>query len=100
LRHVATAKDDQEVEHHTKLAEYIKESIEQERTPKLFDTKQLADLSIESRLRQKEEEVPLMVNLRSLREERRIVSGFHNIYGDLVKHNAIFGATCGNAGSN
>ncbi|MDR3327033.1 MAG: hypothetical protein LBT04_02700, partial [Prevotellaceae bacterium] len=77
------AKDEQEVEHHTKLAEYIKESIEQERTPKLFDTKQLADLSIESRLRQKEEEMPLMVNLRSLREERRIVTGFHDIYGDL-----------------
>ena len=43
LRHVGTAKDDTELEHMKKMAEYLKETIEDELRPKLFTKEQLPE---------------------------------------------------------
>ena len=83
LRHVGTAKDDTELEHMKKMAEYLKETIEDELRPKLFTKEQLPEKIDKSRFAQMQKELPLLVNLHNLREENRIICGFHDIYGKL-----------------
>ena len=82
LRHIATVLPE-EVERFKEMAEYIKAEMEHERLPKLFPSKTLAEMVISSRQSSLEEEAPLHVNLSKLREESRIVSGIHDIYGVL-----------------
>ena len=81
LRHVATVLP-AEVERFKEVAEYIKAEMEHEREPKLFPTKTLAEMVISSR-KNGGEDRPLPVNLSKLREEHRIVTGIHDIYGAL-----------------
>ena len=82
LFHVGTVVED-ELEHYRKLAEYIKAELETKREAKLFSSNELAEMVIESRERSAGDETPLPVNLRKLREESRIVTGIHDIYGSL-----------------
>jgi len=81
LRHVATVLPE-EVERFKEVAEYIKAEMEHEREPKLFPTKTLAEMVISSR-KNGGDDRPLPVNLSKLREEHRIVTGIHDIYGAL-----------------
>jgi len=83
LRHVGTAKDVAELEDIKKMAEHIKETIEDELCPRLFSKEQLPEKLEKSRLAQVEKDLPMLVNLQNLREEKRITTGFHDIYGKL-----------------
>ena len=83
LRHVGTAEDESALEHLKKIAEYLKETIEDELRPKLFTKEQLPEKTEKSRFAQMQKELPMLVNLHNLREEKRITTGFHDIYGKL-----------------
>ena len=83
LRHVGTAKDDAELEDIKLLAEHLKETLEDELHPRLFSQEQLPEKLEKSRLAQVENNLPMLVNLQNLREEKRITTGFHDIYGKL-----------------
>ena len=82
LRQVATVLPD-EVDRFREVAEYIKVEMEKERHPKLFSTETLAEMVISCRNINQEDDTPLPVNLRKLREEARIITGIHDIYGSL-----------------
>ena len=83
LRHVGTAKNDKELEEIKKMAEYLKETIDDELRPKLFTKEQLSEKIEKSRLAQTQKELQTLVNLHNLREEKRITTGFHDVYGKL-----------------
>jgi len=82
VRTVATVLP-KEVEQFVELAQHIKSEMEHERQPKLFPVKTLAEMLISSRKRSLEEDRPLPVNMSKMREESRIVTGIHEIYGSL-----------------
>jgi len=82
VRTVATVLP-KEVEQFVELAQHIKSEMEHERQPKLFPVKTLAEMLIISRKRSLEEDRPLPVNMSKMREESRIVTGIHEIYGSL-----------------
>jgi len=82
LRTVATVLPE-EVTRFLELAEHIKAEMEVERLPSLFPVQTLADMVNCSRNRSLTDDSPLPVNLRLLREESRIVTGIHDIYGSL-----------------
>jgi len=82
LRNVATVFPD-EVARFLELAEHIKIEMEVERLPKLFPAPTLSEMVISSRNLSLTDDSPLPVNLRNLREESRIVTGIHDIYGSL-----------------
>ena len=82
LRQVATVLPD-EVARFMEVAEHIRASMEAERELNLFSTRTLAEMVICARRRSIDDESPLAVNLRKMREESRIVTGFHEIYGSL-----------------
>jgi transposase len=83
LRHVGTANNDEELENIKKLADYLRETIEDELRSKLFTKEDFPGKIEKSRLAQVETELPMLVNLYHLREEKRITTGFHEIYGTL-----------------
>jgi len=72
-----------EVSRFMEVARHIKSELEVSRAAKLFPVQTLTDMVIASRRRSIGEERPLPVNLRTLREESRIVTGIHEIYGSL-----------------
>jgi transposase len=82
VRTVATVLPD-EVEKFRELAEHIKAQMEVAREPNLFPTPTLAEMVISSRRRSLTDESPIPVNLEKLREESRVVTGIHEIYGSL-----------------
>jgi transposase len=82
VRTVATVLAD-EVARFIEIAEHIKTELEANRAPKLFPIQTLTDMVIASRNRSIDDDSPLSVNLRTLREESRIVTGVHDIYGSL-----------------
>jgi transposase len=82
VRTVATVFGE-EVDRFVTLAEHIKSEMEFVRLPQLFPAQTLADMVIASRHRSINDDSPLPVNLCALREESRIVTGIHDIYGSL-----------------
>jgi len=95
LFHVGTVSEE-EVAHYKDLAEFIKAELENKREAKLFSSQELAEMVIASRAHHAGDETPLPVNLRKLREESRIVTGIHDIYGsfyDEVGFSRVF-KTC------
>jgi len=98
VRHVGIAHDDKELEKLKELAEHIKAKLETEQQPSLFPPEELAEMAIECRRKQRskkvEDDKPLNVNLKKLREEQRIIVGMHEVYGEVYKElrfNQIFG---------
>lgn len=101
VRHVGIAHDDKELEKLKELAEHIKAKLETEQQPSLFAPEELAEIAIECRRKQRleklekpEDDKPLNVNLKKLREEQRIVVGIHEVYGEVYKElrfNQLFG---------
>ena len=73
----------EEVEQFKELAEHIKAQMEVDLEPNLFPAPTLADMVINSRIRSLTDDSPIPVNLVKLREESRIVTGIHEIYGSL-----------------
>ena len=88
LRTVATVLPE-EVARFRELAEHIKTGMEVERAPGLFPAPTLAEMVISSRNRSVNDDSPLAVNLRILREESRIVTGIHDIYGSLYDETGL-----------
>jgi transposase len=82
VRTIATVLPD-EVEQFKELAEHIKAQMEVKREPNLFPASTLAEMVISSRKRSLTDDSPIPVNLIKLREESRIVTGIHDIYGNL-----------------
>ena len=80
LEQFSTAPD---IERFKQMAEYIKADLEKEQQSLLFSSETLANMVIESRKLPVDDTIPLPVNLKSLREEHRIISGIHDIYGSL-----------------
>ena len=72
-----------DVERFRELAEHIRAEMEVASEPNLFPAPTLAAMVISSRQRSIGDESPLPVNMRKLREESRIVTGIHDIYGGL-----------------
>jgi len=82
LRTVATVFPS-EVDRFVELAEHIRAEMEIAREAGLFPAQTLAEMVIYSRSRSISDESPLAVNMRKIREESRIVSGIHEIYGSI-----------------
>ena len=84
LRHVGTAHNAEELDQIKNMAEYIKDTIEAELRPQLFSREELDKTMVKkSRLEAVKAELPTLVNLHRLREEKRITTGFHEVYGKL-----------------
>lgn len=85
IRHVGTALDDQELSALKDLAEHIKAKMEQEgQQYYLFDSDTLAKMAIEARNNPQSGE-DLRVDLKKLKEEQRITSGIHDVYGQVFQ---------------
>jgi transposase len=82
LRTAATVLPE-EVDCFRDLAEHIRVQMESEQTPNLFPVASLAEMVLSGRARSLSDESPLPGNLRKMREESRIVTGIHDIYGRL-----------------
>ena len=82
LRNVATVPPE-DVERFRELAEHIRAEMESSVQPSLFPAPTLAEMVISSRYRSIGDDSPLPVNMRKLREESRIVTGIHDVYGRL-----------------
>lgn len=87
VRHVGTALTDDELEHLKNLAEFIKANIEDTQEPTIFAPEEMAEMAIQTRKKKEEEEEEreLSVNLKALREEKRVVLGIHDVYGEIYK---------------
>lgn len=91
VRYVGIAMDDQELEKLKDLAELIKVKIENDKHPTLFPPEKLAKLAIDGRKNNKQD---LYVNLKELREEQRVITGIHEIYGKIYQE--VFASVFGN----
>ena len=85
VRHIGTAFDNDELIRLKELAEYVKVKLETDVQPSLFKNEELAEMAIAARQAKQESEEALNVNLKELREEQRIITGVHEIYGKLFK---------------
>ena len=83
VRHVGMAKDEEELKKLIELAEYIRARMESEERPGLFSAEEMARYAIEGRKEKGEKE--LRVDLRRLREKKRVVVGIHEAYGRIYK---------------
>ena len=82
VRHVGTALNEDEVNRLQELAYYIISQMEHQQQPRLFSPEDMAQMAIEAR-NKPEDEKPLPVDLKQLREKQRIVLGIHEVYGQI-----------------
>lgn len=85
VRHVGIANDADELVRLRELAEYVRVKLEETSQPDLFDANEKAQAAL-ARATQRDQpaaQQPLPVDLRHLREEKRVVKGFTDIYGAL-----------------
>jgi transposase len=85
IRHIGLALDDDELRRLKELAEYIKSKIENEHQVTLWPPEEMAEMAIKARQEQKEDNTPLKVDLKKLREEQRTIVGIHEVYGKLYE---------------
>lgn len=83
IRHVGTAYNDEEVKSMRDLAEHIKAKLEGQGQTNLFEESTLAEMAITARDNQNDK--PLPVDLKKLREESRVVTGIHEVFGKVYK---------------
>ena len=81
LRHVGIAMDDDELIKLKELGEYIKSKLESEHQASLFSPEQVTQQVLESKKLSAPKK--LTVDLKQLREEQRVITGIHEIYGQL-----------------
>ena len=95
VRHIGIAMDEDELERLRDLGEYVKAKLEAESQPTLFPAEDLAQLAVEARKRSEAQgDQPLNVNLKKLREEQRVVTGVHEVFGEVYR-DAGFGNLMG-----
>ena len=95
VRHMGTALNDREVEKIKNFAEYVKAELEPEKSPKLFEPEQLAEMAIEAKRKEQDSQKPLKVDLKNIKEESRITVGVHEAAGkiyDELGFNNLLGA--------
>jgi len=86
VRHVGIAMDEDELQRLRDLGEYVKAKLEAESQPALFPAEDLAQLAVEARKRHEaQDQEPLNVNLKKLREQQRVVTGIHEICGEIYR---------------
>lgn len=85
IRHFGNAISEQEVEALKKIAVHYKAELENASEPTLFDTDTLAKLTLTKRPRE-EEDTRLQVNLKNIKEEKRINVGIHEFYGRIYEN--------------
>ena len=84
VRHIGVAMDEDELERLRQLGEYVKAKLEDERQPALFAPEKIAEQVI--RLgRQGDGKQELPVDLKQLEEEQRLVTGVHEVYGEMYR---------------
>ncbi|MBU0571960.1 MAG: IS1634 family transposase [Candidatus Omnitrophica bacterium] len=81
IRYVGIAHDEQELEQLKDLAESIKIKLEADSQYLLFSPEEIA--RTKEKPTQNITEADYKVNLKNLKEEQRVVSGIHDIYGSL-----------------
>ena len=86
IRHIGTAHNDIELAKLKEFAEVVKEQEIEKLHPRIFSAEELDKLKIKNN-------DPINVNLKQLKEEQRIITGIHQIYGELydeVGFNKVF----------
>ena len=85
IRHVGSASTEQELENLTNLAQYLIVRMEVEESPQLnfFTAEELLKIIIESR--QKKQQAQQLVDIKNLREEKRVTVGIHEVFGQIYK---------------
>ena len=83
VRHVGIARDEIELVRLKDLAEVVKAKLEADTQPGLFPPEDMAEQVIAAQRRQDED--PLKVDLKQLRETQRLVSGIHAVYGAVYE---------------
>jgi transposase len=85
VRHVGTALDDFELKKLIELAEFYKAKLEAEANPTLFSPETIAEMAINARKANEVDDKPLNVNLKNLHEQARVVTGIHEVYGQIYR---------------
>lgn len=85
VRHIGTALDENELQRLKELAVYIKTQLETETQPNLFPAEYLVRLTLDARLKRQEDDTPLPVDLKKLRELQRVIVGIHEVYGRIYQ---------------
>jgi hypothetical protein len=85
IRHIGQAEHEKEIDKLIELAEYAKARMENEHQMSLWPPEELAEMAIKVRREKKEDNTPLKVDLKKLREEQRTIMGIHEIYGKLYE---------------
>lgn len=83
VRHFGFAINEEEIEALKKLAHLYKTDLEAKTLPKLFSRDNLAALIETQSNKALEDDRPLPVNLRDIKEEQRICVGIHQCYGKI-----------------
>ncbi len=85
VKHVGISENDSHLDELKKLAEVLKNQIKQERHgPIFFDLPEQAPASIEpAEAPQTKTQEKTLVNIETLKEESRVVDGFHDVFGTL-----------------
>lgn len=83
IRHVGTAHSEEEIEQMKKLAHHIKTTLENEVQPSLFDVDTINSMIVSARATDPSES--LLVDLKQLREQARVITGIHEVFGYVYK---------------
>ena len=84
VRHIGVAMDEDELERLRQLGEYVKAKLEDEHQPSLFAPEKIADQVIRVG-RQGDGKEKLPVDLKQLEEEQRLITGVHEVYGEMYR---------------
>jgi len=90
VRHIGVAMDEDELERLRQLGEYVKAKLEDERQPLLFAPEKIADQVIRVG-RQGDGKQELPVDLKQLEEEQRLITGVHEVYGEMYRQLGLDG---------
>ena len=85
VRHVGVAHGEDELDRLKELAQYIKARLLHERKPALFPPDTVAEMVIQSGREAAAARAGLPVNLEELREEQRLVTGIHEVHGQVYR---------------
>ena len=85
VRHIGVAEDAGELDRLRKLGEYIKATLERKaRQPTLFAPEKIAEKVIRAG-REGDGRKTLPVDLKQLAEEQRLITGVHEVYGEMYR---------------
>ena len=84
VRHIGIAFDEDELVKLKDLAEVVKAKLQADTQPELFPPEDVAEQVIAAQRRQ-DDDAPLKVDLKQLKETQRIVSGIHAVYGAVYE---------------